>query len=431
VHLRVLALAGAAFLLLAVLPAEAHHRPDHDGGRPARPTRAASATPTPEPTWTSAPASTPTTPASPTPSPSATGTSTPAPTSTWTPAATPTATATSTSTPSTIPTATPPPTTTPTATTPPTATTGPAAGQPCPPSLHDAIAITGPDGIAYPTWHGATDPASGCTFGHEHGADPRLSLADSSLPAFGYVNAVAGHPEPHTGFKVWFVNAGEIVETNVPDKAAPYSARLVFHMGTGGVGRYVTRHHSIEYDYVDAQGRSAHVQGLADTGPAELNGTVCDSPRKGHKDFETLGCDFSSPYEIWNFTRFSVIHPADPFDGIDHVRFAAIPSVALFDPITTRDPADDARLLYTDDAKPVFAALAPFLGCKREAYFGPLHWWNDVARPEAAAVYLTDAWGRIGAGPIRQEVSMTPRQGQGIVAKKVQPTCGPGLTRGN
>ncbi|WP_300679285.1 hypothetical protein [Nocardioides sp.] len=39
--------------------------------------------------------------------------------------------------------------------------------------------MTGPDGKIYPTWHSAqvTDPATGklCTFGHEHGADPKTS----------------------------------------------------------------------------------------------------------------------------------------------------------------------------------------------------------------------------------------------------------------
>jgi hypothetical protein len=227
------------------------------------------------------------------------------------------------------------------------------------------------------------------------------------------------------------VDAGETVETNVPDKAAPYSARLVFHMGTGGLGRYVTRHHSLEYAYRDSQGRSARVQGLADTGPTELNGSVCDSPRKGAKDFETLGCDFGSPYEIWNFTGFKVQHPADPFTGANEVRFAVLPSVAAFDPITTRDPADNTRLLYTADVKPHYAQFGPFLGCNREAYFGPVSWWNDAGREGATAVYFTDAFGRVGMGPLRQEVSMTPRQTQAVVAKKTQPTCGPGLGRAN
>jgi hypothetical protein len=297
--------------------------------------------------------------------------------------------------------------------------------------VHDAITVEGPDGRPYPTWHGATDPASGCTFGHEHGVDPRSSRADDRLPAFGYVAAVAGMTEPHAGFKVAVVNAGDTVETNVPDKRSPYSARLVFHMGTGGVARYAARFHSLEYAYADAQGRWARVQGLADTGPADGNGSVCDTPRKGFKDFETLGCDFSSPYEIWNFATFKLVHPADPFDGIDQVRFAVLPSIAVFDPITTRDPADNTRLLYTRDAKAGAFPGAQFRGCDREAYFGPLHWWNDAARPGASTVYSTDAHGRIGAGPLRQEVSLTPRQGQGIVAKKHEPTCGPGLTPGN
>ena len=48
----------------------------------------------------------------------------------------------------------------------------------CPKSLHDRYAVRGPDGKLYPTWHpprvrlrdGRT-----CTFGHEHGRDPRGS----------------------------------------------------------------------------------------------------------------------------------------------------------------------------------------------------------------------------------------------------------------
>lgn len=49
----------------------------------------------------------------------------------------------------------------------------------CPKELHDAFAVVGPDGKRYPTWHPPTtiDPATGqtCTFGHEHGRDPRGS----------------------------------------------------------------------------------------------------------------------------------------------------------------------------------------------------------------------------------------------------------------
>ena len=49
----------------------------------------------------------------------------------------------------------------------------------CPASLHDEYTVTGPDGKRYDSWHptSAVDPATGkkCTFGHEHGDDPRTS----------------------------------------------------------------------------------------------------------------------------------------------------------------------------------------------------------------------------------------------------------------
>ena len=49
----------------------------------------------------------------------------------------------------------------------------------CTQSFHDTYFAIGPDGKRYPTWHppSATDPASGreCSFGHEHGRDPRGS----------------------------------------------------------------------------------------------------------------------------------------------------------------------------------------------------------------------------------------------------------------
>jgi hypothetical protein len=49
----------------------------------------------------------------------------------------------------------------------------------CSKSFHDTYFVLGPDGKKYPTWHPPTavDPENGreCTFGHEHGRDPRGS----------------------------------------------------------------------------------------------------------------------------------------------------------------------------------------------------------------------------------------------------------------
>ena len=45
----------------------------------------------------------------------------------------------------------------------------------CTKEQHDAYFVIGPDGKKYPTWHPPIDPATGCSFGHEHGRNPRLS----------------------------------------------------------------------------------------------------------------------------------------------------------------------------------------------------------------------------------------------------------------
>lgn len=55
----------------------------------------------------------------------------------------------------------------------------PTAYDTCSAELHESFAVVGPDGRRYPTWHPPVvlDPVTGsaCTFGHEHGADPRGS----------------------------------------------------------------------------------------------------------------------------------------------------------------------------------------------------------------------------------------------------------------
>ena len=111
----------------------------------------------------------------------------------------------------------------------------PAAQDTCPRSLHERFSVVGPDGKLYPTWHPPTavDPATGreCTFGHEHGRDPRGSdlfqwvtahfaatpfeahagipfgAATEALEAYAGVNAdVTRRQEDHVGYKVEYEN---------------------------------------------------------------------------------------------------------------------------------------------------------------------------------------------------------------------------------
>jgi hypothetical protein len=286
----------------------------------------------------------------------------------------------------------------------------PESGAACPGWVHDQYVTAGPDGKAYPTWHPAVDANSGCFFGHEHGADPATSRVNTAPPPFGYVGGLIGDYEAHEGFKIFITNAGDVTE----NRTVNADQRSVFHMGTSGVQRYTTRFHSIMYDYVarDGSGREAHIQGMADTGETNLDGSVCDQPRQGGRDFATVGCD--DAYEIWSGTMFQISHPDDPYTDVMHTRLTMTFSPAVFDPITIRDPRDNKLLLYTQKGRgnagiDVLSPQAEYLGCSREAYFGPNYWQNTGQPTE----YYTDVYGRVNPSgptanfPLRQFVSAT------------------------
>ena len=336
-----------------------------------------------------------------------------------------------TATPSPTATVAPPPTLT--ATPVPPGIQPPVAGQPCPQWVHDAYITTGPDGKTYPTWHPPVDPRYGCLFGHEHGADPRTSHASNTMPPFGYAAATMGMVEPHAGFKVFVMNAGQTVESNISNKVADEDTRFVFHMGTGGVARYSTQFHSFQLDYIDrsGSGRFAHLFGMTDTGPTSKDGSTCDNPRQGAKDFSALNCP--DTYEIWNATRFQIIHPSDPYQGLLETRFAMVPSFAVFDPITTRDPSDNSRLIYTQSVKgqsgvDPTSTQADFQGCAREFYSGPFYWHNAGMQ----TVYFTDAMGHVAptgpdaSHPIRQEISSATGS-RTVIYKARTDYCGNGI----
>jgi hypothetical protein len=98
----------------------------------------------------------------------------------------------------------------------------------CSVALHDSYSTRGPDGKLYPTWHPPVvrDPATGrrCTFGHEHGRNPRGSdlsrwvsrhlgggipfgTANEALDAYAAANpGVATRHEDHVGHKVEWRN---------------------------------------------------------------------------------------------------------------------------------------------------------------------------------------------------------------------------------
>lgn len=91
----------------------------------------------------------------------------------------------------------------------------PGPGDDCSVEIHNQFSTIGPDGKRYPTWHPPVDPASGCSFGHEHGRDPRGSDLYGRVGAipFGYANEMLDVWDPsgrrhedHVGHKVEWEN---------------------------------------------------------------------------------------------------------------------------------------------------------------------------------------------------------------------------------
>lgn len=330
-----------------------------------------------------------------------TATSTPVVTASPTVSATPTASPRATASPTVTPTQNP--TATPTMTMPPTTggsgaifgIVGADTLGACSATVHDKYVVTGPDGKTYRTWHPAKDP-SGCTFGHEHGDNPATSniYTGNSVP-FGYIAAQLTPPmdEPHAGFKCFVHNKGTV---NDEGRTMQHDAYYCFHMGTGGPARFTARFHSLDSHLKSASGYVMNLQGMADVGNV---GTLCDNPRQA-RTVQGLGCKIDSAYEIWA-NQLAIRNKGNSVANM-------IVSTAVFDPITSMDPADKTRIVYSwspEAQQQIFRFNNPrdnFRGCQREAYTGPASWYNAGG----SQVYYTDPYGNIvNGGVLKQEIS--------------------------
>lgn len=118
----------------------------------------------------------------------------------------------------------------------------------CPKWMHDTYWTKAEDGKVYPTWHSPVDfnPQTNqyCTYGHEHGDDPRSSevFNIAGMPAFGYVNeqlatnnpsnpSVHRH-EDHFGHKVLVANNWRMYNANNTSLTKTCDVSLKLHMGT-------------------------------------------------------------------------------------------------------------------------------------------------------------------------------------------------------
>lgn len=128
----------------------------------------------------------------------------------------------------------------------------------CPRETHDAYSTVGPDGYRYPTWHPPVDPATGCTFGHEHGADPRGSdlYRDVGDIPFGYANQHllasgfgAARVEDHVGHKIEWANdmLMEVGSTGTSTFSIRCDVLTKLHQGTHSPDAFTNNLHEVAY----------------------------------------------------------------------------------------------------------------------------------------------------------------------------------------
>ncbi len=157
----------------------------------------------------------------------------------------------------------------------------------CTPEVHDRYATVGPDGKLYPTWHPPIDPASGCTFGHDHGRDPSGSdlFGDVGPIPFGYANEVLDIHDPanprhedHFGHKVEWEND---IEMNTGSSVFQISCDVLIkmHQGTHSKDALTNNLHELVFHARCSDGTGLHVTFLTNIGDAGGFESTCNDVR--------------------------------------------------------------------------------------------------------------------------------------------------------
>src|SRR5881394_4305209 len=145
----------------------------------------------------------------------------------------------------------------------------------CTAAQHDAYSVVGPDHKRYPTWHPPVDPVTGCSFGHDHGRDPRGSALDAAVGPipFGYANEQLDVYDPanprhedHFGHKIEWENnvlmhfgsaaAGSLFEIRC-------DVLTKLHQGTHSKDAFTNNLHELAYHLRCSDGTKLHITLLA------------------------------------------------------------------------------------------------------------------------------------------------------------------------
>src|SRR5256712_7772961 len=158
----------------------------------------------------------------------------------------------------------------------------------CTAAIHDSNAVAGRAGMFSPPGHPPVDPVTGCSFGHDHGRDPRgsaLYAAVGPIP-FGYANEQLDAYDPanprhedHFGHKVEWEN-GVQIHSGSPAADALFDIRCdvltKLHQGTHSKDAFTNNLHELAYHILCSDGTELHVTILAAIGDPGQFTRSCD-----------------------------------------------------------------------------------------------------------------------------------------------------------
>ncbi|HEU5262911.1 MAG TPA: hypothetical protein VFU41_15935 [Gemmatimonadales bacterium] len=164
----------------------------------------------------------------------------------------------------------------------------PGAGDDCSAAVHDGYSVVGPDGKLYPTWHPPVDVATGCSFGHDHGRDPRGSALYAQVGPipFGYANEQLDIYDPanprhedHVGHKVEWedgvrLHFGSAAADELFEIRCDVLTKL--HQGTHSKDAFTNNLHELVYHIRCTDRTELHVTILAAIGDPGRFTRSCD-----------------------------------------------------------------------------------------------------------------------------------------------------------
>lgn len=166
----------------------------------------------------------------------------------------------------------------------------PGPGDTCTIEIHNRYNTIGPDGKIYPTWHPPVDPATGCTFGHEHGRDPHGSHLYASVGdiPLGYANEQLDTWDPngkrhedHYGHKIEWENDVTMHIEGIADEVLNLKCDIMtkLHQGTHSKDAFTNNLHELVYHIKCTDGTEMHVTTMNPIGQPGGFTRTCDGAR--------------------------------------------------------------------------------------------------------------------------------------------------------